>query len=56
MHLYTTIQIFCLAILWAVMSAKEAALFFPFILMLLVPVRLQLTKLFTEEELAVVSL
>ncbi|CAG7833126.1 unnamed protein product [Allacma fusca] len=51
MHMYTMIQLGCLGILWAVKSIRVAALAFPFILMLLVPIRIQLKHLFTSNEL-----
>ena len=50
MHLYTFLQVLCLAVLWAVKST-QAALSFPFFLLLLIPVRLKLlTFIFTEQE------
>jgi len=51
MHIFTVIQLICLGILWAVKSTK-AALAFPFILLMSVPLRLKLLKyVFTEQEL-----
>ncbi|CAM1307854.1 SLC4A3 (predicted) [Pycnogonum litorale] len=50
MHLYTFIQILCLIVLWIVKST-EAALSFPFFLLLLIPVRNQLKRLFSKREL-----
>jgi len=50
MHLFTLIQLLCLAVLWIVLST-EASLAFPFILILVVPFRAQLRFLFTPEEL-----
>ena len=51
MHLFTLIQVFAMAALWAV-KLSPAALAFPFVLILLVPVRLFLFKyLFSEQEL-----
>lgn len=56
MHLFTFIQLLAIAALWAIKST-QAALAFPFILILLVPVRLVLLKyMFTEKELSVVSI
>jgi hypothetical protein len=52
MHMYTLVQLCCLVFLFAMMSAKEAALFFPIFLMMLVPVRLKIKRIFTEDELA----
>ncbi|ODN05154.1 Anion exchange protein 3 [Orchesella cincta] len=51
MHLYTTIQISCLALLWGVKSWKQISLAFPFFLILLVPIRMQLKRIFSESEL-----
>ncbi|XP_075774818.1 anion exchange protein 2, partial [Pelodiscus sinensis] len=51
MHLFTGLQLGCLAVLWAVMSTA-ASLAFPFILILTVPLRLcLLPRLFTAREL-----
>lgn len=50
MNIYTLIQLLCLTILWVVKST-EAALAFPFVLLMMVPVRLQLKCCFTEREL-----
>jgi hypothetical protein len=55
MHLWTIIQIACLALLWAVKSIKQISLAFPFFLLLLVPMRLQLERFYTESELQAVS-
>ncbi|XP_038611402.1 LOW QUALITY PROTEIN: anion exchange protein 2 [Tachyglossus aculeatus] len=51
MHLFTGLQLLCLALLWAVMSTA-ASLAFPFILILTVPLRMMLlTRIFTEREM-----
>ncbi|KAB0395988.1 hypothetical protein E2I00_013396 [Balaenoptera physalus] len=51
MHLFTALQLLCLAVLWAVMSTA-ASLAFPFLLLLTVPLRmLVLTRIFTEREM-----
>ncbi|XP_069502104.1 anion exchange protein 2 isoform X2 [Ambystoma mexicanum] len=51
MHLFTALQLACLAILWAVMSTV-ASLAFPFILILTVPLRMfVLSRIFTDREL-----
>ncbi|CAG0879882.1 unnamed protein product [Darwinula stevensoni] len=50
MHMYTAIQILCLAVLWTVKST-QAALAFPFVLLLMIPIRKLLTKFFTPREL-----
>ncbi len=55
MHLFTGIQVVALAILWAVKSTA-ASLAFPFLLILLIPVRkFLLPKIFSQEELKAVS-
>ncbi|KAM6900305.1 LOW QUALITY PROTEIN: anion exchange protein 2b [Xenentodon cancila] len=52
MHLFTCIQVVCLAILWAVMST-QASLAFPFVLILTVPVKMfLLPRIFTVREMA----
>uniref|UniRef100_A0A673YUD3 Anion exchange protein n=1 Tax=Salmo trutta TaxID=8032 RepID=A0A673YUD3_SALTR len=51
MHLYTVIQLVCLAALWAVMSTV-ASLAFPFVLILTVPVKMfLLSRIFTAREM-----
>ncbi|XP_015264111.1 PREDICTED: anion exchange protein 2 [Gekko japonicus] len=51
MHLFTSLQLVCLAVLWAVMSTV-ASLAFPFILILTVPLRICLLgRIFTEREM-----
>uniref|UniRef100_A0AAQ6AK57 Anion exchange protein n=1 Tax=Amphiprion ocellaris TaxID=80972 RepID=A0AAQ6AK57_AMPOC len=56
MHLFTCIQVVCLAVLWAVMST-QASLAFPFVLILTVPVKmLVLPRIFSGREMACVSL
>uniref|UniRef100_H3AAS5 Anion exchange protein n=1 Tax=Latimeria chalumnae TaxID=7897 RepID=H3AAS5_LATCH len=51
MHLYTVLQVLCLAVLWAVMSTA-ASLAFPFVLILTVPLRMfLLTKIFSDREM-----
>uniref|UniRef100_A0A673YT73 Anion exchange protein n=1 Tax=Salmo trutta TaxID=8032 RepID=A0A673YT73_SALTR len=55
MHLYTVIQLVCLAALWAVMSTV-ASLAFPFVLILTVPVKMfLLSRIFTAREMQCVS-
>lgn len=55
MHLFTCIQVACLAILWAVMST-QASLAFPFVLILTVPVKMfVLQRIFNAREIACVS-
>lgn len=55
MHMFTCIQLVCLAVLWAVMST-QASLAFPFVLILTVPVKMfLLPRIFTAREMACVS-
>jgi len=55
MHLFTTIQIVCLAALWLVKSSP-ISLALPFILILTIPLRMLMTgRLFTELEMKCVS-
>lgn len=55
MHMFTCIQLVCLAVLWAVMST-QASLAFPFVLILTVPVKtFLLPRIFTAREMACVS-
>ncbi|XP_071370262.1 anion exchange protein 2-like [Centroberyx affinis] len=50
MHLFTVLQLTCLSLLWVVMSTA-AALAFPFVLLLTVPLRmLLLPRLFSRRE------
>ncbi|KAM6971022.1 anion exchange protein 2b isoform 2-T2 [Tautogolabrus adspersus] len=52
MHLFTCIQVVCLAVLWAVMST-QASLAFPFVLILTIPVKMfLLRRIFTVREIA----
>uniref|UniRef100_A0A669DWQ1 Anion exchange protein n=1 Tax=Oreochromis niloticus TaxID=8128 RepID=A0A669DWQ1_ORENI len=52
MHLFTCIQLVCLAVLWSVMSTA-ASLAFPFVLILTVPVKMfVLRRVFTVREMA----
>ncbi|XP_028288075.1 anion exchange protein 2b isoform X2 [Parambassis ranga] len=52
MHLFTCIQLVCLAVLWAVMST-QASLAFPFVLILTIPVKMfVLRRLFSAREMA----
>ena len=56
MHVYTTIQVVCLGVLWIVKSSP-ASLALPFILILTIPLRLFMTgRLFTPLEMRCVSL
>ncbi|KAK9738714.1 hypothetical protein QE152_g9649 [Popillia japonica] len=50
MHLFTFVQIFCLSVLWIVKSTK-ASLAFPFFLLLMIPLRAQMKRVFTPVEL-----
>ena len=56
MHLFTSIQIICLVVLWVVKSFQAISLILPFILILTVPLRrLLLPLIFRELELKCVS-
>ncbi|XP_020280294.1 band 3 anion exchange protein isoform X2 [Pseudomyrmex gracilis] len=50
MHIFTFIQIMCLAVLWIVKSTR-AALALPFFLILMIPLRAQMSRFFTAAEL-----
>ncbi|KAH8270096.1 hypothetical protein KR018_003994 [Drosophila ironensis] len=50
LHLFTTIQVLCLVLLWTVKSSKFS-LAFPFFLIMMVPIRLQLNALYKPEEM-----
>ncbi|XP_057326306.1 band 3 anion transport protein isoform X2 [Microplitis mediator] len=50
MHLFTLVQILCLTVLWIVKSTP-AALALPFFLILMIPLRSQMTRFFTAAEL-----
>ncbi|MEQ2185967.1 hypothetical protein GOODEAATRI_023824, partial [Goodea atripinnis] len=55
MHLFTLVQLTCLSLLWVVM-ATAAALAFPFMLLLTIPLRmLLLPRLFSPRELLSVN-
>uniref|UniRef100_A0A665V7X9 Anion exchange protein n=1 Tax=Echeneis naucrates TaxID=173247 RepID=A0A665V7X9_ECHNA len=52
MHLFTCIQLVCLAVLWVVMST-QASLAFPFVLLLTIPVKMfLLRRIFNHREIA----
>lgn len=53
MHVFTLVQILALAMLWAVKSSKFS-LAFPFFLVLMVPIRKQMERIFTPLELRAV--
>ncbi|XP_018357476.1 PREDICTED: band 3 anion transport protein isoform X1 [Trachymyrmex cornetzi] len=50
MHIFTFIQILCLTVLWIVKSTR-AALTLPFFLILMIPLRAQMSHFFTTAEL-----
>ena len=53
MHLFTLIQLLCLAACWGMRFTGDFALAFPLVVVAFVPLRLKvLPKLFSEEELA----
>jgi len=55
MHLYTFIQFMMLVILYALKSIKAVAVVFPFFLVVIVFVRMGLSKIFTKEELRILD-
>jgi hypothetical protein len=55
LHLYTFIQVLCLAVLFAVAYIKAVAAVFPFFLVFIVIVRLLLPRIFTARELEVLD-
>lgn len=56
MHLFTAIQVVCLAVLWIVKSSP-VSLALPFVIILTIPLRMIMTgRLFTELEMKCVSL
>lgn len=55
MHFYTLIQVLALVILWIVKSSKFS-LAFPFFLIMMVPLRKQLDKIFTPTEIRAVRI
>lgn len=54
MHVFTLVQVLALAVLWAVKSS-QFSLAFPFFLIMMVPIRKQLERLYTPLELRAVS-
>jgi hypothetical protein len=56
MHLFTLIQLFFFALLYAVKSIKSIAIAFPICIMACIPVRLYLLpKIFTRDELILID-
>jgi len=53
LHLFTTIQVLCLVLLWTVKSS-QFSLAFPFFLIMMVPIRQNLTALYKPEEMQAV--
>ena len=57
LHLFTSIQLALLVVLWLGQQFKAISLSFPFVLMLLIPIRLYLLPLFfNADELSAVRL
>lgn len=54
MHIFTGVQVLSLATLWAVKSSS-ISLAFPFVLVLMVPLRIKLAAMYTEREINAVS-
>jgi len=55
LHAYTFIQVSCLVILYALKSIKAVAVVFPFFLIIIVFVRMFMTRFYTVEELRVLD-
>lgn len=54
-HLFTLIQILCLAALWVIKDISQTSILFPIMLVVMVGVRKSLEKLFHEEELRILD-
>lgn len=54
MHIFTAVQVGALVMLWTVKSS-QFSLAFPFFLIMMVPIRQQMEKIFTPLELRAVS-
>lgn len=54
MHVFTGVQVLSLATLWAVKSSS-ISLAFPFVLVMMVPLRIKLAAMYTEREINAVS-
>eukprot|EP00095_Tigriopus_kingsejongensis_P007769 maker-scaffold154_size301342-snap-gene-2.21 protein:Tk07769 transcript:maker-scaffold154_size301342-snap-gene-2.21-mRNA-1 annotation:"sodium-driven chloride bicarbonate exchanger-like isoform x17" len=54
-HLFTLIQILCLAALWVIKDIKQTSILFPIMLVVMVGVRKALERLFHEEELRILD-
>jgi len=50
MHIFTAVQVLALAMLWTVKSSNFS-LAFPFFLIMMVPIRIQMQRIFTPLEL-----
>jgi hypothetical protein len=55
MHMFTAFQFLGLVVLWMVLSIKAIALFFPFFVLAMIPLRILLNFVFTPKELDAVS-
>lgn len=54
MHIFTSVQIFALCVLWAVKSSRFS-LALPFVLLLMIPLKQKISSYFTATEMAAVS-
>ncbi|KAK4328619.1 hypothetical protein Pmani_000990 [Petrolisthes manimaculis] len=54
-HLFTAIQLTCLALLWIIKSFKQTSIFFPLMLVVMVGVRKCLDWVFTQRELKILD-
>lgn len=55
MHIFTAVQVLALIMLWTVKSS-QFSLAFPFFLILMVPIRQKMERLFTPLEMRAVSI
>lgn len=54
-HMFTLIQVGCLAALWVVKDIKETSIFFPVMLVFMVGIRKALDFIFTKDELRILD-
>ncbi|XP_050700914.1 electroneutral sodium bicarbonate exchanger 1-like isoform X17 [Eriocheir sinensis] len=54
-HLFTAIQVACLAILWVIKSFKQTSILFPLMLVVMIGVRKCLDWIFTQRELKILD-
>ncbi|XP_069189447.1 electroneutral sodium bicarbonate exchanger 1-like isoform X15 [Procambarus clarkii] len=54
-HLFTAIQLTCLAVLWAIKSFKQTSILFPLMLVVMIGIRKSLDWIFTQRELKILD-